>query len=131
MTRLWAARFSPWRFLSRPLIRKAFRSTSGEKLTTIKLEGCDLRVVSFFDVFGQRFNSPWRIKHRIFDVGTQDCLIQSEKMNLPRPVTIKSGEVFEREGISESVPKLVDIEILVGAASTALTKTTVPLYVAE
>jgi hypothetical protein len=104
-------------------------STSGEKLTTIKLAGCDLRVVSLFDVYGQRFNSPWRIKHRIFDVGTQDCLIQSEKMNLTRPVTIKPGDVFERESISESVPKLVDIEISVGVTSTSLTKTTVPLYV--
>ena len=50
-------------------------------------------------------------------------------MNLPTPVAIKAGEVFERESISESVPQLVDIEILVGATSTSLTKTTVRLYV--
>ena len=74
-------------------------------------------------------DSPWRIKHRIFDVGTQNCLIQSEQMNLRTPVTIKSGDVFERESISESVPKLLDVEISVGATSTSLTKTTVKLYV--
>jgi hypothetical protein len=69
------------------------------------------------------------MKHRIFDVGTQDCLIQSEKMNLAGPVTIKAGDVFERESISESAPRLVDVEISVGTTSTSLTKTTVPLYV--
>lgn len=41
------------------------QSTSGEKLTRIKLAGCDLRVVSLFDVYGRDFYSPWRIKHRV------------------------------------------------------------------
>jgi hypothetical protein len=105
-------------------------STSGEKLTTINLAGCDLRVVSLYDVYGQKVSSPWRIKHRIFDVGPQDCLIQSEKMNLTTPVTIKPGDVFERESISESMPQLVDVEISVGATGASLAKTTVPLYIA-
>lgn len=105
------------------------QSTSGEKLTRIKLAGCDLRVVSLFDVYGRDFYSPWRIKHRVFDVGTEDCVIQSEKMNLASPVTVKPGEALERESISESAPKLVDIEISVGATRNSLTKTTVPLYV--
>jgi hypothetical protein len=105
------------------------QSGSNEKLTTIRLAGCDLRVVSFYDSYGQKLNSPVRIKYRIFDVGPQDCLIQSERINLMTPITIKSGDVFERESISEWVPQLVDIEISVGAISTSLTKTTVPLYV--
>jgi hypothetical protein len=105
------------------------QSGSGERVTAIKLAGCDLRVVSFYDPYGTRTNSPVRIKHRIFDVGAKDCLIQSEAMNLTTPVTIKPGDVFERERISESLPQLVDIEISVGATSTSLTKTTVPLFV--
>jgi hypothetical protein len=104
-------------------------SPTGEKLTTIKLAGCDLRVVSLYDPYGQKIYSPWRAKHRIFNVGNQDCLIQSEKMNFTTPVAIKPGEVFERESILESVPQLVDVEISVGATSTSLTKTTVPLYI--
>ena len=103
-------------------------SGSGEKLTTINLAGCDLRVVSLYESYSQRANSPWQIKHRLFNVGTQDCLIQSKMMNLPAPVAIKAGDVFERESISESVPQLVDIEISVGATSTSLTRTTVRLY---
>jgi hypothetical protein len=104
-------------------------SSSGEKVTSIKLAGCDLRVVSLYDPYGQKLNSPVRIKHRIFDVGSRDCLIQSDRLNVPTPVTIKPGEIFERESISESVPQLVDIEMSLGATSTFLTKTTVPLYV--
>lgn len=79
-------------------------ATSKEKLTTIKVAGCDLQVVSLYDPYGQQVNSPWRIKQRFFDVGPQDCLIQSEKMKLTMPVTIKSGDVFDRESISEGVP---------------------------
>jgi hypothetical protein len=103
--------------------------SGNEKFTTIRLAGCDLRVVSFYDAYGQRLDSPFLIKHRIFDLGAQDCLIQSEKMNLATPVTIKPGVVFERESLSESKPQLVDTEISVGATSTSLTKTTVRLYV--
>jgi hypothetical protein len=105
------------------------QSSSGEKVTTINLAGCDLRVVSLYDPYGNKLFCPWRIKHRVFNVGTQGCLIQSEKMNVTTPVAIKPGDIFEREIISESGAKLVDIEISVGATSTSLTKTTVPLYV--
>lgn len=97
----------------------------------VKLAKCDLRVVSFYDPYGQKLNSPWRVKHRILDVGTQDCLIQSEKLNLTTPVTIKPGDIFERESITESMPQLVDVEISVGATGISLTKTTVPLYIAR
>jgi hypothetical protein len=108
----------------------ALISTAGdEKVSTIKLGGCELRVVSLFDLYGQRLSSPWRVKHRILDVGAQDCVIQSEKMKLVSPVTVKSGVVIEREDISEKTPKLVDVEISVGTTSTSLAKTTVPIYV--
>jgi hypothetical protein len=109
--------------------RIEFSSTSGEKLTAIKLGGCDLRVISLFDVYGQHLYSPWRIKHRVFDVGTHDCVIQSERMKLASPVTVKSGDMIEKESISERPPKLVEIEISVGSTATSLTTTTVPLYV--
>ena len=72
-------------------------SGSGEKLTTINLAGCDLRVVSLYQVYSQRATSPWQIKHRLFNAGTQDCLIQSKMMHLSTPVAIKAGEVFGRE----------------------------------
>jgi hypothetical protein len=106
-------------------------SGSAQKLTTINLAGCNLRVVSLYEPYSNKLYSPVRIMQRIFDVGTQDCLIQSEKMNLATPVNIKAGDVFERESISEGFPQLVDIEISVGTARTSLTKTTVPLYIVQ
>ena len=51
-------------------------NSSGEKFSAIKEGGCDLRVVSLYDQFGTHFNSPWRIKDRIFNAGTQGCIIQ-------------------------------------------------------
>ena len=103
--------------------------TSGERLTTLKLAGCDLRIVSVFDVYGSQYNSPWRIKQRVFNVGTQNCEIQSEQIALSGPVTVKPSDIFENESISESSPKLVDVEILVGVNPTFLSKATIPLYV--
>jgi hypothetical protein len=105
------------------------QGTSGERLTTLKLAGCDLRIVSLFDVYGQRYNSPWRIKQRVFNVGAQNCEIQSEQVTLSGPVNVKPGDIFEKESISESSPKLVDMEILVGVNPNSLSKATIPLYV--
>jgi hypothetical protein len=50
-------------------------------------------------------------------------------MTLSGPVTIKPGDIFENESISESSPKFVDVEILVGVTPTSLSKATIPLYV--
>lgn len=108
--------------------RLRVQSLSGEKLTPIKLAGCDLRVVSFYDVYGQNLHSPWRIKHRIFNLGTHDCVIQSEKLNFASPVTVKPGEIVERESVSDTAPELTHAEILVGATGASLTTTSVPLY---
>lgn len=105
------------------------RLTPGEKLVAIKASGCDLQVVSLTDPYGQNLTSPFRIKYRIFNIGAQNCVIQSERINLASPLTIKPGEIVEREQLSESAPKLNDVEISVGANSTSLTTTTVRLYV--
>jgi hypothetical protein len=102
--------------------------SSGEKLSTIKLAGCDLQVVSLFGLYGEHLDSPFRIKYRIVNVGAQNCAIQSEKMSLASPVSIKPGETLEKEKLSGGPPKLDDVEISVGPTSTSLTKTTVRLY---
>lgn len=102
--------------------------SSGEKLSAVKLAGCDLQVVSLFDVYGQRLNSPWQIKNRIFNVGSQDCVIQSKQLNVEDAVTVKPGDILERERVSEGPPKLVEVEISIGATGTSRTMTTIPLY---
>jgi len=104
-------------------------SPSGEKFVTIKLAGCDLIVDSFYDTYTQSFNSPWRIKQRIFNSGSQDCVIKSEKINVANPATIKAGEVLEKERLTQSAPTLLDVEISVGATSGSLSTTNIPLYV--
>jgi len=81
------------------------------------------------DVYGQQYNSPWRIKQRVFNVGTQNCEIQSEQITVSGPVTVKPGDIFEKESISESSPELADVEIFVGVNPTSLSKATIPLYV--
>ncbi|HVS88236.1 MAG TPA: hypothetical protein VHF01_08430 [Candidatus Acidoferrum sp.] len=104
--------------------------SSGEKLTAIKLAGCDLQVVSLFDIYGQHLSSsPWIIKHRIFNVGSQNCVIQSEKIGLVSPVTIKPGDILEKERFSDGAPKLFEVQVSLGAASMPPTSTTIPLYV--
>ena len=45
------------------------------------------------------------------------------------PVTVKPGDIFEKESISESSPELADVEIFVGVNPTSLSKATIPLYV--
>jgi len=74
---------------------------SSEKLTTVKLGGCDLRVVSLYDRYGQNLGSPWQIKHRIFNVGTESCVVQSEQLDAKGPFTIGPGAIFEREMVAE------------------------------
>jgi hypothetical protein len=108
--------------------RLKMRETSGEKLTAIKLAGCDLRMISFFDVYGRGFYSPFQVKHRLFNEGHQNCVIRSDELNLTIPTNIKLGEIIEKEQVSESYPILRDSEISVGSSNTSLVTTTVPLY---
>jgi hypothetical protein len=112
-----------WKLGIRPI------SSSGEKLTTVKSAGCDLRVVSFYDRYGQNLDSPWRIKHRIFNAGTESCVVQSEQLDASGPFTIGPGAIFEREIITEHAPYLADFEVSVGTASTTMEKTHIQLYV--
>jgi hypothetical protein len=56
------------------------------------------------------------IKHRIFNVGTQGCVIQSQTLNLENPTVIKPGETLDREQVFEHAPKLHDAVISIGAA---------------
>jgi hypothetical protein len=103
--------------------------TSGERLTTVSSAGCDLQVISLYDRYGQDWNSPWRIKQRVLNVGSQDCVFKSEKINVLNLSTIKPGEVLEREKLSEDAAKLLDVEISVGVSSSSLRTTTIPVYV--
>jgi hypothetical protein len=108
--------------------RLKMRETSGEKLTAIKLAGCDLRMVSFFDVYGRGLYSPYQMKHRLFNEGHQNCVIRSDELNLTILTNIKPGQIIEKEQVSESYPILRDSEISVGSSNTSLVRTTVPLY---
>jgi hypothetical protein len=104
---------------------------SGENLTTVKLAGCDLRVVSLFELYGNSYHSPWHIKHRIFNIGSHDCLIQSQTLKLENPTLIKPGEALDREQVSEYRPKLLDVVILMGAVGTARETTSISVYVGD
>jgi hypothetical protein len=105
-----------------------FMPSSNEKLTTVKLAGCDLRVVSLYDIYGRSLRSPWQIKNRIINVGTESCVVKSEQLDARDPFTIAPGAIFEREIISERSPVLVDSEAAIGTTNTSLTKTQFQLY---
>jgi hypothetical protein len=97
-----------------------------DRLTVVKEEGCDLRVVSSFVRYEQDSNTRV-IQHRIFNAG-QSCVISSDQLDPKGPFTIGAGEVITRERLALSRPKLVEIEVSVGATGTAPKKTLIPLY---
>lgn len=101
---------------------------SGEKFFNVKEGGCDLRVISIYDHYGDRRSSPWRIKHRIFNTGTQSCVVQSVQINPKGPFTIGPGDVFDREWIIEYPPKLISTDLSVGLSSTTLKKISIQIY---
>jgi hypothetical protein len=105
------------------------QQSSGERLTSVKLGGCDLQVVSSFDVYGQHLDSPWHIKHRIINIGTQDCAVQSQALNLESPTVVKSGETLDREHLSGHAPKFSDAVVSIGAVGNSRETTNVPIYV--
>jgi hypothetical protein len=104
------------------------QQNSGEKLTSVQTGGCNLQIVSIFEVYGQHFDSPWHIKHRIVNIGTQDCVIQSQALNLGNPAIVKSGDTLDREHLSESAPKLLDAVISIGATEASRETTSIPIY---
>lgn len=104
-------------------------SPSGEKLSEISANGCELRIVSFYDEYGTRLNSPWRIKHRVFNMGNQPCVLQSAQLNPKGPFTVSGSEIFEREWITRKPPRLVDEEVSVGAINTPLKNVPIRIYV--
>jgi hypothetical protein len=107
----------------------ALVSPSGEEFSGISVAGCELRIVSFYDRYGTNLDSPWRIKHRVFNIGSQSCAVQSAQLNPRGAVTVSAGDVFEREWISAKAPKLVDGDVSVGASNTPLRNVAVRLYV--
>jgi hypothetical protein len=106
----------------------ALQPRSGEKLTLVKLGGCDLQVVSLFELYGQNPDSPWHIKHRIINVGPQDCMVQSQAFNLENPAIVKTGDTLEREHLSEHAPKLGDAVLSVGVVGNSRETATTPIY---
>jgi hypothetical protein len=88
-----------------------------------------LRIVSFYDTYGNSLNSPWRIKHRVFNNGSQPCTVQSPLLNPRGPISVSAGDVFEREWITGKSPKLADGKVSVGASNTPLKDVPVRLYV--
>jgi hypothetical protein len=104
-------------------------SPSGEELSEISAAGCELKIVSFYDRYGNNLNSPWRIKHRVFNIGSQSCVVQSAQLNPRGPITVSAGDVFEREWILAKPPKLADGDVSVGASNTPLKNVPIRLYV--
>lgn len=72
--------------------------------------------------------APWQIKNRIFNAGTESCVVQSDQLDARGPFTIAPGAIFEREMITDHVPKLVDFEASVGTTNTTLRNTHIQLY---
>jgi hypothetical protein len=103
-------------------------SSKAERFSNVKQAGCDLRIISFYDRYGERLNSPWRIKDRIYNAGTQSCVVESVQVNPKGPFPIGPGDVFEKEWIVERVPTLVGIDLSVGLTNTTLEKTHIQLF---
>jgi hypothetical protein len=97
---------------------------AGDNFAIANVAGCDLQVVSSYEAYGQNFHSFWHIKHRLFNIGSKDCVIQSQTLNLETPTVIKAGETLDREQIFEHAPKLFDAVIAIGAAGSPRQTTT-------
>jgi len=97
-----------------------------DRLTVVKEAGCDLRVVSSFVRYEQDSNTRV-IQHRIFNAG-QSCVVSSDQLDPKGPFTIGAGEAITRERLALSRPKLIEIEVSVGATGTTPKKTIIPLY---
>ena len=97
-----------------------------DKLTVVKEAGCDLRVLSSYNRYEQD-SSTRVIQHRIFNAG-QSCVVQSDQLDPKGPFTVGAGETVTRERLALSRPKLIQTEVSVGATSTTLKKTLIPLY---
>ena len=113
------------------LSQKYTQPRSGEKLTVVNLAGCNLQVVSIFEVYGQRPDSPWHIKHRIINVGPNDCIVQSQAIDVGNPTVVKSGEVLDREQILEHAPKQRDAPMSLGTAQSPRETANITVYVAR
>jgi hypothetical protein len=100
---------------------------ANDSLTVVKEAGCDLRVVSSFDRYEPPDSTTRIIRHRIFNAG-QNCVVKSDQLDPKGPFTIGAGDTVTRERLSQSRPKLVKTEVSVGATSSTLKKTLVPLY---
>jgi len=109
------------------LERYAPRSNS-EKLTVINQAGCNLQILSLFEVYGRWSDSPWHIKHRIINVGAKDCIVQSQAMSLENPTVIKSGETLDREQMLADTPTRRDVPMSVGTAQSAHETANITIY---
>jgi hypothetical protein len=111
------------------LAQRYTQHSSGEKLTVVNLAGCSLQVVSIFEVYGQWSDSPWHIKHRILNVGSKDCIVQSQAINLELPTVVKSGEALDREQVLARPPKQRDVPMSVGTAQSPRETSNITVYV--
>jgi hypothetical protein len=98
----------------------------------ITISGCELQVNSNYEPYDKDaflwWKVPSRIKYQILNNGDQDCAIQSTKMMVINPFVIRTGEVLEREAVSQRRPEIVDVNVLVGVSNTSIVATTVPAY---
>jgi hypothetical protein len=70
---------------------------SGDKLTLVKLAGCDLQVVSLFELYGQNPHSPW---HTNTESSTLDLKIASKKLEVAVGLEpTKTGFADQRLGL--------------------------------
>jgi hypothetical protein len=90
------------------LTQRYTQPNNGEKLTTVSAAGCELEIISLFEIYGQSSDSPWHVKHRVINVGGQTCVIQSPKMDFLLTTPIKPGEVMDRERVLARSPKRRD-----------------------
>jgi hypothetical protein len=102
---------------------------SGEKFSRVSEAGCELRIVSFYDRYGDDFRSPWRIKYRVFNVGDHECILRSTLLNPKGLFTIQAGEVFDREWIIDRSPRVLDTEVSVGLTNSTLKSAPIRIYV--
>jgi hypothetical protein len=107
------------------------QASSGEKLTLVNAGGCNLQVISLFEVYSTRFDSPWHVKNQIINSGARDCVVQSSTIGIANPAVVKSGEVLDREQALEHAPEQREVPFSVGIAQAARETTNVTVYTAR
>ena len=106
-----------------------FFPTNKANLDTLSDWGCTLTVESAYKQFEPAmspWHGPWLITHRILNVGSQKCVVQSDQLTGP-PAVLEVMHDVTRTAFSLTKPKLVQGDLSLGPEGPTH-KTRVTLY---